>query len=186
MQLPKTVRSERKHDGKIIDLVIDVVEYASGRQTIREVIKHPGGAVVVPLLGDGTVLLVRQYRHPLASVITELPAGKLDRGEEPLSCARRELQEETGYTAKDFTHLSSIHTTPGICDEILHIYLATGLMPAEGGQQLDEGEEGLSFLTLPFSESIRMVESGTITDAKTICGLLLAARHLEQRTHERR
>ncbi len=186
MQLLKTVRSERKYDGKIIDLVVDVVEYPSGRQTIREVVKHPGGAVIVPLLEDGTVLLVRQYRHPLASVITELPAGKLDQGEDPLNCARRELREETGYTADQLMHLSSIHTTPGVCDEILHIYLATGLTPAGSGQQLDEGEEGLSFLSLPLAEAIQMVESGAITDAKTICGLLLTARHLEQRNHERR
>jgi ADP-ribose pyrophosphatase len=169
----KTLRSERRYSGTVFNLVIDEVEYPSGNRGVREVAEHPGGAVVVPLLDDGSVLLVNQFRYPVKKNLLELPAGKLAAGEDPKVCAARELEEETGYTAGTLTKLTAIYTTPGFCSEQLHLYVATNLKKLPTGQRLEEGEMDLTVTAVPFDEVIQMIESQAIVDGKTICGIFL-------------
>lgn len=179
MSLPKTIKSERLFHGRIFDLVIEEIEESDGKNRTCEIIAHPGGAVVIPLLDNGTVLLVRQYRYPYKKFVVEAPAGKLEPNEDPLECAKRELLEETGYDAETFTPLTSIYTTPGFCNEVLHIYLATGLRKSDEGQKLDEGEQSLTVESFPFNQAIEMISAGKIVDSKTIVGLFLSERRLK-------
>jgi ADP-ribose pyrophosphatase len=174
----KTLRSERRYTGTVFNLVIDEVEYTSGRRGVREVAEHAGGAAIVPLLDDGSVLLVNQFRYPIKKNIFELPAGKLAAGEDPKECAARELEEETGYTAGSLTKLTTIYTTPGFCNEQLHLYVATGLSKLPSGQRLEEGELDLTVKALPMEEVIGMIERHEIVDGKTICGIFLTERLL--------
>ncbi|HTY38270.1 MAG TPA: NUDIX hydrolase [Bacteroidota bacterium] len=174
----KTLKSERRYNGKVFSLIVDEVEYLSGRHGVREVAEHPGGAVVVPLLDDGSVLLVRQYRYPVKTELLELPAGKLDPGEDPRVCAARELEEETGYIAGSIRKLTSIFTTPGFCSEQLHIYLATQLTKSPLGQRLEEGELDLVVRQVPLNEIVAMIGRGEIVDGKTICGIMLTDHQL--------
>lgn len=174
----RVLRSEKKYAGKIIDLIVDEIEYPSGNRSVREVASHPGGAVVVPILPGNDVILVRQFRYPIEEFIYELPAGKLNPGEDPAACARRELQEETGYAAGQLQLLTTIYTTPGFCNERLHIFLATDLRPSERGQQLEEGEASLTLEIVSLRRSMEMIERREIVDGKTICGILLAQRIL--------
>jgi len=178
----KTLKSEKRYSGKVFSLIVDEVEYLSGRRGVREVAEHPGGAVVVPLLDDGTVLLVRQYRYPVKKELFELPAGKLDPGEDPQVCAARELEEETGYIAGSIRKLTAIYTTPGFCSEQLHIYLATGLKKSPHGQRLEEGELDLVVRQFPLTEVVTMIERGEVVDGKTICGIMLTAHQLRTGT----
>jgi ADP-ribose pyrophosphatase len=175
----KIIRSERIFHGRIIDLTAEEVEEPNGKIRKREIVNHPGGGAVVPLLDNGDVILVNQYRYPLKKYTLELPAGKLEPGEDPIECAKRELSEETGYSAARFEKLTALLTTPGFCDELLHIYLATGLKKTDLGQQLDEGEHTLSVKYMPFPAVIGMIERGEIQDSKTIAGILLAERRLK-------
>lgn len=179
MQNLKTLRSEKRHAGKVFNLIVDEIEYPSGNRGIREVAEHPGGSVVVPMLDSETVVLIRQFRYPIKDFLYELPAGKLDSGEDPERCAERELEEETGYKTDSLTRLTAIYTTPGFCTERLHIYLATGLHKLASGQRLEEGED-LTIETFPLKEAIAMIERGVIVDGKSICGLLLAERMLKR------
>jgi ADP-ribose pyrophosphatase len=133
-----------------------------------EVVRHPGAAAVVPLKDDGTVVLIRQFRHAAGGFIYEIPAGKLHPGEDPTVCAKRELEEEIGYRAGKLELLSSIFTAPGFTDEVIHIYKATGL--SVGRQQLDR-DEVLEVVEMSLSEAIRMIKNGEIRDAKSIVGL---------------
>ena len=171
----KTTKHERRYAGRVFDLLVDEIEYPSGNRGIREVAEHPGGAVAVPLFNDGTLLMIRQFRYPIKDYLYELPAGKLDPGEDPMHCAKRELEEETGFSANSMKKLTAIYTSPGFCTEQLHIFLATGLRQLPGGQRLEEGED-LSLERVPLGQAVRLIEEGTITDAKTICGVLLAER----------
>jgi ADP-ribose pyrophosphatase len=179
MTTPKLLRSEKKYTGKVFDLIVDEIEYPSGNKSIREVASHPGGAVVVAVLPNNDLVLVRQFRYPIQNFVYELPAGKLNHGEDPANCARRELEEETGYLAGNWKPLASIFTTPGFCNERLHLFLATDLKKSEKGQQLEEGEATLTVETFPLQIVIDMIETGKIDDAKTICGVLLAERILK-------
>lgn len=172
----KLVRRRTVFEGRVFDIIVDDVEYPSGNPGVREVARHSGGAVVVPLFDDGRIALIRQHRYPLDEFIPELPAGKLYRGEDPLDCARRELEEETGYHAREWTLLTPIFTTPGFCDEVLHIFLARGLSEAPGGRKPEEGEESMTVETTTLGEAVAMVERREIRDGKSICGILLAAR----------
>ena len=166
--------------GKVFDLEVDRIRYPSGNEGIREVARHPGGAVTVPLFPDGTVLLVRQYRYPLQGYTLELPAGKLDEGEDPAHAARRELEEETGWLAGRLEKLTALLTTPGFCTEVLHIFLATDLHESPRGHRREEGEIGMSLQVVPLADALAMVERMELTDAKTIAGLFLADRRLRR------
>jgi ADP-ribose pyrophosphatase len=170
-QNPETavIQHEVIYRGKIVDLEVDTVRLSSGRNMIREVVKHPGGVVAVPILEDGRLLLIRQFRYPLQKYILEFPAGKLDSGQSPLDTVKRELEEETGSRAAVMRHEFSFYTSPGICNEIIHLFLASGLTQVT--QHLEEGEHiTLEIHTL--AECLHMIESGEIADAKTIMGIL--------------
>jgi ADP-ribose pyrophosphatase len=182
MTYVKTLKSEKRYTGKIFNLIVDEVEYTSGNRGVREIAEHPGGAVVVPLLNDGTVLLVHQFRYPLKKELLELPAGKLDLGEDPRLCAARELEEETGYRAGSIRKLTAIYTTPGFCNEQLHIYLATDLSKSPRGQQLEEGEADLTVKQFSLDEVVRMIDRGEIVDGKTICGIMITQHQIRTGT----
>lgn len=156
------------YTGKVVTLNMDTVQLPNGFTVDLETIRHPGAAAVVPLKDDGTVVMIRQFRHAAGGFIYEIPAGKLDRGEEPLTCAARELEEEVGYRAASFELLSSIFTAPGFADEVIHIYQASGLM--KGTQHLDR-DEVLEIIEMPLSDAINKIQDGTIRDGKTIIGL---------------
>ena len=177
MPLPFTVlRKEKRYSGKIIDLRVDTIKYPSGTETIREVVEHPGGAVVLCLFENNEILLVKQYRHPFEKEIFELPAGKLDGGEDPLVCAQRELREETGYAARQWEPLTALLATPGFCDEVLHLFLARDLYHHASGPAREEGEQTMSILRIPIIEALTLIDRGEIADGKTIAGILLGIR----------
>lgn len=165
----KLIKSQILYKGKVFDHQVDEIEYDSGNKSIREIAIHPGGAVIVPIKDDGKIILVKQFRYPLQKTLIELPAGKLDKGEDPLKCAARELEEETGYNAKEIEKLGQIYTAPGYCTEILHIYSAKELTP--GNHHREEGEQGMEILELSLDEIEKMIANGEITDAKTIVGI---------------
>jgi ADP-ribose pyrophosphatase len=156
------------YTGIVVNLHVDTVTLPNGLTVDLEVVRHPGAAAVVPLKDDGTVVLIRQFRHAAGGFIYEIPAGKLHPGEDPTVCARRELEEEIGYRAGTLELLSSIFTAPGFTDEVIHIYKATGL--SVGRQQLDR-DEVLEVVEMSLPEAIRMIKNGEIRDAKSIVGL---------------
>jgi len=182
MSHAKILRSERRFSGTVFNVVVDDVEYQSGNHGVREVAEHSGGAVVVPLLDDGSVLLVDQFRYPVQKNLLELPAGKLAPGEDPKVCAARELEEETGYSAGTLTKLAAIYTTPGFCSEQLHLYVATQLKKLPEGQRLEEGELDLTVQAVHIDEVIRMIENHIIVDGKTICGVFMVERQIRSGT----
>ncbi|MCX6150756.1 MAG: NUDIX hydrolase [Ignavibacteriales bacterium] len=165
-------KSEILFRGKVFDLQVDELEYNSGNSGVREIAVHPGGAVVVPIKNDGKIVMVQQYRYPLQKVLLELPAGKLDKNEDPFVCAVRELEEETGYKSNNVVRLGAIFTTPGFCTEILHIYLARDLQA--GNHNREEGEYGMEILEYSLPEIDDMIKSGELMDAKSICGIQMA------------
>lgn len=167
------------HTGRIIDLLVDEIEYPSGGRGVREVAHHPGGAAMVPVLDDGQILLVEQLRYPLEKRILELPAGKLNPGEDPRLAAMRELEEETGWRAESVEKLISIYTTPGFCDEELHLYHATGLSRLDDGPRREEGEHTMTVRIFPLDTCLDLIKRGEIKDSKTIIGLLLVAHRLQ-------
>jgi ADP-ribose pyrophosphatase len=155
----------------VVNLGVETVTLPNGATVELEVIRHQGASAVVPLQEDGTVLLIRQYRHAAGGFIYEIPAGKLDPGENPLACAERELEEETGRRAGHLEHLLTFFTTPGFTDEIIHIYLATELIP---GVQNLEHDEVLEVVEMPLERALQRIADGTIRDGKTIIGLQTA------------
>jgi ADP-ribose pyrophosphatase len=161
------IDGEVAYDGGFLKVCRDRVALPDGAVTSREYIKHPGAVVILAILDDGSVLLERQFRYPLGRVLIELPAGKIDPGEALLACAMRELQEETGYTAREWQFVTTIHNAIAYSDEHLDIFIARGL--TAGPAQLDDGEFLETFsATLP--EMMDMIRSGQITDVKTIIG----------------
>ncbi len=156
------------YSGKFLTYNIDTVTLPNGATAELEMIRHPGASAVVPIKDDGTVVMIRQFRHAADGFIYEIPAGKLNPGEDPLDCAQRELEEEIGYRPGKLELLTSIYTAPGFTDEVIHIYKATGLQ--EGLQQLDK-DEVLEILEWPLEKAIAEIKNGTIRDAKTIIGL---------------
>lgn len=167
--IEKTLSTEEIFDGRVVNLRIDTVELPDGNIQKREVIKHPGGVGVIALDKDNNVLLVKQFRPGAKGVLTEIPAGKLEFGENPEECGKRELLEETGFIAEEFKHLAKFYVTPAYCEEVINIYFARGLIKKE--QSLDEGEF-LSVEKIPFNELYDMVLSNEITDGKTVIAVL--------------
>ncbi len=165
----KLLKHEIIYDGRVFKTVVDEIEYESGNRATREIAVHSGGAVVLPLLEDRRIIFVRQFRYPLNESLYELPAGKLEPNESPEACAKRELEEETGYRAGKIERLTSIYTSPGFCTERLHVFMATEL--TDGVQRLEEGELGLTLKIIRAEEAFQMVRTNQIVDAKSIVGL---------------
>ena len=166
----------RVYHGRIISVDLDEVRFPDGSTGTLEMIRHPGASAVVPVLGepgdDPEILLIRQYRYAADQFLYEIPAGRLDPGESPADCARRELQEETGYSAGRVEHVFTMYTTPGFTDEKIHLFLATGLV---AGQAHREADEFMELVPTRLSRALSMVEQGEIQDAKTALALLYAA-----------
>ncbi|MGX8698746.1 MAG: NUDIX domain-containing protein [bacterium] len=171
----KKLSEERIFDGFIFRVHRDTVELADGRVSFREIVDHHGGVSILALDEKGMVPLVRQFRYAYGKEILEIPAGKLEAGEEPLDCALRELSEETGYSAGHIESLGTLYPTPGYCSEIIHLYFATDLRP--GKAHLDEGEF-LNVEKLPFETLCERCLSGEIHDAKTVVAALRAKARL--------
>lgn len=169
--LPKIISSQRVFDGRVFNVTVDTV--SEGELTYqREVVHHNGSAVIIPVHDDGTVVLVRQYRHPAVRYLLEAPAGTLAGSERPEVGAARELEEELGLVAGRLDKLSEFFVSPGFCEEKMWVYLATEL--TESKQHLDD-DEILDVVRLPMTDALEMITSGEIQDAKTIIGLMLAA-----------
>jgi ADP-ribose pyrophosphatase len=172
VEAERVTGSERVYAGKLLTLRVDRVTLASGRATTREVVEHPGAVAIVPLLPDGRVVLVRQYRHATGEALLELPAGTRDMpGETPATTAARELEEETGYHAAQLTPLLDFYTAPGFCTERMLVYLATGL--SRGDQQLMD-DEAIAIELVALDDVPALLARGGLRDAKTIAGLLAA------------
>jgi len=157
--------------GQFLDVRVDRVELPNGEVAELEVVRHPGASAMVPITAEGDVLLVRQYRHAVGGWLLEVPAGKLDTGEEPEVCARRELEEEVGARAGELVPLGAIWASPGFTDEKIWLFLARCL---EDARQSLEADEVLTVETLPFEEAVRRVHRGEICDGKSVCALLRA------------
>lgn len=171
----KTIKSRRIHEGKIINLRVDEVILPHGKKAIREIVEHGGAVAAVPLLPEGRIILIRQFRKPVEEIIYEIPAGRLEKEEDPRSCMERELKEEIGYRAGKLKGLISYYPSPGFSSELIHLFLATDLEKKE--QSLEE-DEFLEIVILRFDEALRMIEEGKIRDGKTIIGLFLAKQFL--------
>ncbi|WP_100372575.1 NUDIX domain-containing protein [Bacillus sp. FJAT-45037] len=160
----KTLQSSSIYKGRIIDLQVDEVELPNKKTSTREIVKHPGAVAIVPVTKEGKLILVRQFRKALEKTIIEIPAGKLDKGESPIDCAKRELAEETGYVASQLEFLISFYTSPGFADEIIYLYVATDL---EAGEMNCDEDEFLDVLEVSLEEAEEMVKDERIHDAKT-------------------
>jgi len=165
--------SESVFEGHLLKIYVNMVQLPDGRPARREVIRHQGAVAVVPFDAEDNVLLVRQYRAGIDRDIIEIPAGLLEAGEDPSACAERELREETGYRPKTLESLGGYYVAPGYTNEYIHLYLAHDLEPAPLAQ---DSEEFLELIRLPFADALAMVESGEISDSKTIIALLKVAR----------
>ena len=175
--IEKVVDEESIYEGKIVHLHLMRVTLPSGKPGIREIVRHVNASAVVAVDENNNVLLVRQFRAPMGRVTCEIPAGKLDSPQEdPLEAARRELSEETGYQAEHWVKLTDMISSPGFCDEVISIFLATGLTR---GVAHPDDDEFLGLVRMPFDEAIARAQAGEFQDSKTLCGLLLAQSKLE-------
>ncbi|MBI2171199.1 MAG: NUDIX hydrolase [Chloroflexi bacterium] len=176
MQPPeKTVETKRIFQGRVVGLRVDTVSLPDGGTARREVVEHSQSVTILPVDGQGNVLLERQYRKPVEAWLLEAPAGGMNEGEDPEAAARRELREETGYTARKMEHLASFYVSPGFCTELMHTYLATGLV---AGRADPEEDEHIDVTFVPLCQAIKMISTGEIVDGKTIAALLLAEKRL--------
>lgn len=174
---PGQIRSERIYTGRIINLDRDTVRFPDGSVGELEMVRHPGASAVVPFVSepsgdDPQILLLRQYRYAAEEFLYEVPAGRLDPGEAPATCATRELKEETGCTARSMEFLFTMFTTPGFTDERIHVFMASGL---EQGEAARESDEFMTVETVPLSAALRFVQEGRIKDGKTALAILFAA-----------
>lgn len=167
----KLLNSKLIFKGKVLTMKYDTVLLPNGANATREIIEHPGAVAVVPVTNDGRIVLVRQYRYPVGKIMLEIPAGKLDKGESPDNCAMRELAEETGYMAGQLVKMTSIYTTPGFTDEIIHVYMARNLTVTD--QHPDE-DEFINVEVYTKEQIKEMIADGTICDAKSMVGLFMA------------
>lgn len=167
----KLISSECLFEGKVLKLKKDKVLLPNGSTGTREVVEHPGAVAIVPITSDGGIILVRQFRHPIQQVILEVPAGKLEPGEDPAACAVRELAEETGFKANSLRKLTAMYTTPGFSNEVIHLYVAEDL--TESAEQPDE-DEFIHAQVYTRDQIRQMIASGEICDAKSLVALCLA------------
>ncbi|WP_250451785.1 NUDIX hydrolase [Caballeronia sp. ATUFL_M2_KS44] len=165
--IEKKVESVTLHEGKFLTLKRDTVALPDGKHATREFVLHPGAVMILPVFDDGRVLLERQFRYPVGRVLLEFPAGKIDPNEDELTCAKRELQEETGYSAREWTFLTRVHPVISYSTEFIDLYLAKGL--TAGDARLDEGEFLETFIA-DHEQLMAWVKDGTISDVKTIIG----------------
>ena len=169
------ISSETIASGGMLTVKRDQVKLPNGNTSQREYVLHPGAVAIVPLLANGNVILEKQFRYPLHQVFIELPAGKIDPGEEVLVTGQRELLEETGYSASEWVKLGQVHPCIGYSNEVIHMYLARGLV--QGAYQRDE-DEALVVFEASFADCLGMIDHGEITDGKTIAALYLAEKYL--------
>jgi len=171
----KRLRLNPVYKGRAVGFHVDTVRLPDGKTATREYLHHHGAVGVLPFLDRDTVVLVRQYRYPIGEVTLEMPAGKLDPGEGHLVCVKRELREETGYTARRIRHLIDYWPTPAFSDELLRLYIADGLKPGKGSPDHDEFIEAVA---VPYKEALRLIWEGRIRDSKTVIALLAARRFI--------
>lgn len=167
----KQIGTKRIYEGKIINLRVDTVLLPNGREALREIVEHVGAVCVVPVLPDGTTYMVRQYRYPFAEAVLEIPAGKLDEGEQVIDAANRELEEEIGMKASELVYMGEFRPSVAYDEEVIHMYLARGLVKTQ--QHLDD-DEFLNIETYPLDEVVSMVMDNKLTDGKTIAAVLKA------------
>ena len=159
---------ERHYQGQLFSFESEDVTLPNGSRTEMAMVRHPGSTAVVPFLDDHTIVMERQYRHAVGQYLLEIPAGTMESGELPINCAKRELEEETGFTASSMLELGPVHIIPAYSDEIIHVYIARGL--TQSRQKLDK-DEIIDIVHYPFEETLRMISDGRITDALTILSL---------------
>ncbi|SFX97666.1 NUDIX domain-containing protein [Ruminococcus sp. XPD3002] len=172
----KTLSSETVYHGKIFDITHNTVELENGETAVRDVLVHHGGVCVIPVTEDNDIYMVKQFRYPFGEVTLEIPAGKLEKGEDHRECGLRELREETGFTCSEYTYIGKIYPVPAYDTEIIHVYMARGLR-RQGEQSLDE-DEFLDVVKIPLSEAVEMIMSGKLHDSKTQIAVLKVARIL--------
>ena len=175
MLFEKTVSSKKIFEGRIFDVEIKDITTPEGKPSTREIVKHPGGACILPIDDEGNCYLVKQFRSPFEKVMLEAPAGKLEKDEEPLHCVSREITEETGFTAHNIECVGAVAATPGYCSEIITLYIGTGL-EYKGGNP--DPNEYLTTVKMPLREALEMAENGEINDAKTLVLIYKASRRL--------
>lgn len=163
-----TIKSNTIFDGNIIKVQVDHVQLPNGKTATRELVKHPGAVAVLPLTSDNRLVVVEQFRKPLEKVTVEIPAGKLEPGEDRLQCAKRELREETGYSAGKWSHLVSFYTSPGFADEEIHLYIAEDL---QTGQAQPDDDEFVHVREITLNEALTLIETTHICDAKTVAAV---------------
>ena len=171
--MEKTVRSMVLHQGRALTFKRDEVELPSGRITFRDIVDHPGAVAIIPVLPDGRIVMVRQYRYPIRKSLLEIPAGTLEQGESPYDCARRELKEETRYETDTIEELLRCYTAPGYSSELIHIFVARNISEVDGEIEQDEN---IRVELLELDEILSMIDDNVIEDAKTICGILALRR----------
>ncbi len=165
----KPLKQEYIFKGKIVNLRVDEALLPNGKTARREVVEHNGGVMIAPLDSEDNLYFVKQFRYPYAEIVTELPAGKLEKGEDPFEAGVRELKEETGAVAEKIVSLGKLYPSPGYCGEIIHLYLATGL---SFGQQNPDEDEFLEVFKIPLEKAVQMVMNGKLPDSKTQTAVL--------------
>lgn len=173
----KQLKAEYIFKGKIFNVRVDEALMPNGKTAVREVVEHNGGVMIAPMDEEGNLYFVEQFRYPYFEVVTELPAGKLEKGEDPYAAGVRELKEETGATADKIISLGKLYPSPGYCGEIIHLYLATGL---SFGEQNPDDDEFLEVKKIHISKAVEMVMNGELPDSKTQVGILKIARLLDE------
>ncbi len=168
-EMEKTIAKRLIHQGRSFSFETDEVELPNGKMTTRDIVNHPGVVAIVPILDDGRILLVRQFRYATGRELLEIPAGTIERGEAPDTCARRELKEETGYTSGSMRKMLSMYMSPGYSNEVIHLFIATEL---KAGQQGTEEDESITLEPYGPDELLEMIEKNVVEDAKTIAGVL--------------
>lgn len=167
----KTIMTEPIFEGRVIQVQVDTVRLPNGEQSTREIVKHPGAVGIIPMTADGKLIVVEQYRKALERTIVEIPAGKIEPGEELTVCALRELEEETGYGTQNLTYLQEVVTSPGFCDEVVHIFVARNIFKIDNPAGLDD-DEFVEVKAVTLEEAQQLMAQGAICDAKTIIAVM--------------